>query len=110
MELLVIRMQISGHFISCMGKENATMHYKIAQDVAGVAAVPQKRTYRHVNTQVSTIVRDYRNRNIINYLRALSHPIALNTRYFRFQGNNFSTSLYILYPCLRTFTCCLVFI
>ena len=52
------------------------MYYKIVQDVAGVSAEPQKRTYRQVNTQVSTIVRDYANRNIINYLRALSHTIA----------------------------------
>ena len=81
-------------YISCMVKENATMHYKIAQNVARVPAELQKRTYSQVNIQVSSIVSDCRNRNIINYLRALSHTIAFKQS---------RTSLQLVYTCLCTF-------
>lgn len=63
-------------FLSCLKKENATMHFKIAQDLAGVAAAPQKRVYRQLNESIRNIVRNYGNRNVIDYLRAISYTIA----------------------------------
>ena len=63
-------------FLSCLKKENATMHFKIAQDLAGVHAAPQTRVYRQLNEIIANIVRDYANRNAIDYLRAISYTIA----------------------------------
>ena len=63
-------------FLACIKKENAAMHFKIAQDLAGVPAAPQKRVYRELNVRIANIVRDYANRNTIDYLRAISYTIA----------------------------------
>jgi hypothetical protein len=53
-----------------------SMHLKIAHDIAGVPPPPQRRTYRDLNTRIALITRDYGNRNIINFLRAISYNIA----------------------------------
>ena len=50
------------------------MHLKIDHDVAGVH-VPQKRRYRDLNARILAVTRDYANRNIIDFLRAISHMI-----------------------------------
>ena len=64
-------------FIDCLKREHASMHLKIAHDVAGVPAPPQKRRYRDLNARILAVTRDYanRNRNIIDLLRAISYMI-----------------------------------
>ena len=52
------------------------MYLKIAQYVAGDPVTPRSRVYRQLNEQIDNIVQDYRNRNIIDYLRAISYAIA----------------------------------
>ena len=52
------------------------MHLKIAQDIGGIPAPVQKPTYRQLNDWIRNIVTDFGNRNIIDYLRALSYTIS----------------------------------
>ena len=63
-------------FLSCLKRENEAMHLKIAQYVAGDPVTPRSRVYRQLNERIDNIVQDYRNRNIIDYLRAISYSIA----------------------------------
>ena len=62
-------------FIDCLKREHASMHLKIAHDVAGVYAPPQKRRYSDLNARILAVTCDYANRNIIDFLRAISYMI-----------------------------------
>ena len=43
-------------FLSCLKKENTTMHFKSAHEHAGVHAAKQKRVYRQLNERIANIV------------------------------------------------------
>ena len=63
-------------FVDCLKREHASMHLKIAQDIAGVVQPPQSRRYRDLNARILTVTRDYANRNTVDFLRAISYMIA----------------------------------
>ena len=55
--------------------EHETMHLQIGQTASGIPASQPSRVYRQLNQQVKNIVRDYPNRNTIQYLRSLAYTI-----------------------------------
>ena len=52
-------------------------HTYIAQFQAGRLPTKQKRKDLELNARIRTLVADYPNRNIIDYLRAISHNLTV---------------------------------
>ena len=55
--------------------EHETMHLRIGQAATGIPASQPSGVYRELHQQIKNIVRDYPNRNTIQYLRSLSYTI-----------------------------------
>ena len=64
-------------FINCLKREHALVHLQIAQFIAGVAGGRQRRENVQLNERLRTIVLDVQNRDPIQYLRGVSHSLAM---------------------------------
>lgn len=64
-------------FLDVLRREQGLNELKITQALTGHEPVPQRRTYRDCQLRISAIVRDYENRDILNYLRAIGHNLSM---------------------------------
>ena len=62
-------------FIRSVKQENAMSSLTIAQVEGGQPPVPQRLAYRKINERLRTVFRDYANRNVLDYLRAISYNL-----------------------------------
>ena len=53
-------------------KEEAVTSLQIHHVVAGETAIPPRKKYRDCNARLSTVVSDYHNRSVIEYLRGVA--------------------------------------
>ena len=63
-------------FIDGLKGDSALNHMAMMQQVAGVPNPPQRPLYREVNQRKQTLVAEYRNDNIINFLTGISFNLA----------------------------------
>lgn len=59
-------------FISALKKEQSLNETKIQQYIAGEVGAPGRRRYRDCAQRIQTIVNDYENRDVLDYLRGLA--------------------------------------
>ena len=64
-------------FIKVIRKDAAVQQVRVAHFVAGQPSVEQKRIYKDLNNRVKTVVNDYNNRNIIDYLRGIQYNLSV---------------------------------
>ena len=64
-------------FIEFIRKEHATTHVTIAQIKAGQAPPSLRKEYKVINEHIKTIVNDYPNKEIITYLKGVSHNLKM---------------------------------
>ena len=62
-------------FVKVLRKDAGVQLVRIAHFVAGRPPTQQKRVYRDLNERVKTIVNDYGNRNIIEFLRGIQYNL-----------------------------------
>ena len=63
-------------FIDGLKGDSALNHMAMMQQVASVPNPPQRPLYREVNQRIQMLVAEYRNDNIINFLRGISFNLA----------------------------------
>ena len=63
-------------FIKILRKDAGVQQVRVAHFIAGTPSVEQKRVYRDLNVRVKTIVNDFNNRNIIDFLRGIQYNLS----------------------------------
>ena len=64
-------------FLDILLREERIVRVRILQNQAGHAPVPKRSRYADCNTRILTIVDDYPNRQVMDYLRHIAHNLSL---------------------------------
>ena len=64
-------------FLKVLQREQALNEVTITQMLAGEPAPPQRRKYKAITQRLKTLVEDYDNRALIDYLRGIAHNLQL---------------------------------
>ena len=63
-------------FITVLQKEQGLNEAKIEQSLAGQPILPQKKKYRDAASRIKKIVETYKDIDLMDYLRGLSHNLS----------------------------------
>ena len=69
-------------FISALKDDSTLNHHRIMEVLIGAPLQPQRQTYQQINQRIRTLVANYRNDDIINFLTGISYNLAWWIIYF----------------------------
>ena len=63
-------------FLQVLQREQALVQVEIIRLLAGHAAAPQRRRYMEASERIKTIVNDFDNSNLLDFLRGIAHNLS----------------------------------